>query len=181
MRICQVKARLDSTSRAATGIFSVWPYRAVRIILGAVFIWAGFAKLMNPGEFADLISVYHLVPDRFLAPAAYGLPALEVIAGAGLLFDVRFSLGAVTAMILLFMAVLWFGMLKGLNVDCGCFSRAELAEHDSLRNALHRDFVFLGMAAYLYIWRWIHARSRKGALEPQTRTNQKETEVGETC
>jgi hypothetical protein len=56
-------------------------------------------------------------------------------------------------MLVLFAGVLWFGVLKGLEIDCGCFSPAEVAEHDGLRQALYRDLGLLAVAAYLYLWR----------------------------
>ena len=33
-----------------------------RIILGAVFLWASFGKILEPGDFARSISNYHIVP-----------------------------------------------------------------------------------------------------------------------
>lgn len=57
-------------------------------------------------------------------------------------------------LLVMFAVVLWFGALQGLDIDCGCFSSSDLAEHDSLRQALHRDLIMLAMAAYLYLWRW---------------------------
>ena len=57
-----------------------WPYRVVRFVLGAVFIYAGFIKLIDPKAFASVIFQYDLVPDSLLAPVAIGLPAIEFLA-----------------------------------------------------------------------------------------------------
>ena len=139
----------------------LWAYRIVRYILGGIFAWAGISKLMAPRTFAQLISSYELIPDVLLLPVAIGLPLLELIAGIGLIFDVRGSLEIVTGLILLFIFILWFGILIGLDIDCGCFSPIELREHDSLRYALYRDFLFLGLASYLFMCRWKGAKSLK--------------------
>ncbi len=133
-----------------------WIYRTFGSILGLVFIWSGVSKLLSPDNFAAIISAYGLVPEKLLYPVARGLPALEFAAGVSLLFDIRLSLEAVTGMLLLFIAVLWFGMIEDLDVDCGCFSAEEIGEQTSLRSALYRDFVFMAMAAYMFAWRLLN-------------------------
>lgn len=140
---------------------SIWLYRLVRFGLAAVFIWSGAAKLLDPGSFARVISAYGLVWDVFVWPLALGLPLLELLAGIGLFFDVRFSLSAITGMLMLFAGVLWFGLLGDLDVDCGCFSASERAEHHGLRAALYRDLAFIGLALYLYWWRFMRFRSTR--------------------
>jgi uncharacterized membrane protein YphA (DoxX/SURF4 family) len=133
-----------------------WIYRIVRTILGIIFIWSGVSKLLSPDDFAAIISAYGLVSEKLVYPVAAGLPALEFAAGILLLFDIRLSLEAVTGMIILFIAVLWFGIVEDLDVDCGCFSPEEIGEQTSLRNAMYRDFLFLVMAVYMYIWRRVN-------------------------
>ena len=64
-------------------------YNLTRWILGGVFIYAGSTKLMEPRTFLVLIEAYGFVPESLLMPLAIGLPFLEVIAGFGLLFDIR--------------------------------------------------------------------------------------------
>ncbi|MFZ5584322.1 MAG: MauE/DoxX family redox-associated membrane protein [Thermodesulfobacteriota bacterium] len=131
-----------------------WLYLGLRLALALVFVYAGAVKLMDPKAFALVVSRYGLAPDFLLAPVALGLPALEVLAGLGLILDLRGSLSAITAMLLMFAAVLWFGVLQGLSIDCGCFSAEEQAGHDGLRAALGRDLALLAVAAYLYLHRW---------------------------
>jgi uncharacterized membrane protein YphA (DoxX/SURF4 family) len=135
---------------------ALWVYRIFRTILGLIFIWSGVSKLLAPDDFAAIISAYGLVSERLVYPVAVGLPVLEFAAGISLLFDIRFSLEAVTGMLLLFIAVLWFGMVEDLDIDCGCFSAEEIGEQNSLRNAMYRDFLFLAMAVYMYLWRRIN-------------------------
>jgi len=141
------------TSRLAGLFFSPWLYRGLRWALGAVFLYAGLVKLLDPSGFAGIIARYGLLPEPLLPWAALGLPALEVLAGVGLTLDVKGSLSLLTALLLLFAAVLWWGVLAGLDIDCGCFSTSELAEHDALRSSLYRDLMMLAAAAYLYLWR----------------------------
>jgi uncharacterized membrane protein YphA (DoxX/SURF4 family) len=134
-------------------LLSLWSYRLIRILLGMVFVWAGAAKLMDPEGFAHIISAYQLVPEALLAPAAIGLPALEFMAGLGLIFDIRGSLTVILGLLGMFAFVLWFGILKDLDIDCGCFSAEELAEHGALRWALYRDLGMMIAVLYLFWWR----------------------------
>ncbi len=130
-------------------------YFILRLILGGLFVYAGVLKISNPKAFAKVISQYNLVPEQLLVIVAIGLPLLEIIAGAGLIFDIKGSLTAITAMIVMFIVVLWYGILNNLDIDCGCFSMDEQKTHDSLREAFYRDWVMLGGAMYLYFYRFI--------------------------
>jgi len=134
--------------------FSPWAYRLLRWALAAVFVYAGAVKLSDPAAFASVIARYGMLPEALVPWAALGLPALEVLAGLGLALDLKGSLAAVSLLLALFAGVLWWGVLAGLDIDCGCFSPGELAEHDALRQALYRDLLMLAAAAYLYLWRW---------------------------
>ena len=90
-------------------------------MLSGIFIYSGLMKLMDPQRFAEIISVFGLLPHALIFPAAILLPILEVAAGVGLVFSLRGSLAAITAMLALFMAVLVYGIHLGLDIDCGCF------------------------------------------------------------
>jgi uncharacterized membrane protein YphA (DoxX/SURF4 family) len=139
-----------------------WIYRTLRWLLGAVFIYAGSSKLLEPELFAVLIEAYGLVPDRLLMPLAICLPALEVAAGIGILFDVRGSLTTIAGLLVLFMAILAYGIGMGLDVDCGCFGPEdpEAEAFHGLRISLYRDLAMLAGVIFIYGWR------RYRAIEP---------------
>ena len=143
---------------------SLWPYRLIRLGLGVIFVWAGIAKLSDPEAFASIISAYELVPESLLVPVAVGLPVLELLAGLGLIFDVPGSLSTTFGMLIMFAFVLWFGILKDLDIDCGCFSADELKEHGALRLALYRDLGMMAGALYLFWWRKATRSFPKGGL-----------------
>ncbi|MFP5212420.1 MAG: MauE/DoxX family redox-associated membrane protein, partial [Acidobacteriota bacterium] len=136
-----------------------WSYLLVRIGLGLVFVYAGGVKLMNPRAFARTISGYGLVPDELLVVVAIGLPVLECLAGAGLLFDVRHSLKAVTGLLVMFLAVLGYAILGDMDVDCGCFSTEALDARHSLRVAFLRDLGLMAGVVYLFIGRFLRGRA----------------------
>ncbi len=134
-----------------------WAYRITRWVLGAVFIYAGILKLLEPESFAVLIEAYGIVPDRLLQPAAFSLACLEVAAGVGLLFDIRGSLAAIAGLLVLFVAILAYGLWMGLDVDCGCFGSndPEAEAFHGLQAALYRDLLMFALVVFIFGWRRI--------------------------
>ena len=138
-----------------------WITLAVRVVLGGIFIYAGTMKLQDPKAFARSISQYDLVPESLLPVIAIGLPGLEVIAGIGLIWAFPGSLGVISSLLMLFVGVLWYGILKDLDVDCGCFSAEELAKQGDLWQAFYRDFLMIGAALFLFVARWVQSGRNK--------------------
>jgi uncharacterized membrane protein YphA (DoxX/SURF4 family) len=150
---------------------SPWLYQILRIGLAGLFIYAGVIKLLDPKAFAHTISSYDIVPEVFLPVVAVGLPLLETVAGVGLLFDIRGSLAVISGLLTLFVVVLGFGILKDLDVDCGCFGVDELVKQDSLRQALYRDLALIGIIVpYLYLSRRFRQHFHNN-LEPTSDKN----------
>lgn len=129
-----------------------------RVVLGAVFVYAGFIKLIDPKTFAVSVSQYEIVPQILIAPVAIGLPALEFLAGLGLIMNIRGSLTVIFSLLFLFVSVLGYGMLNNLNVDCGCFSEDEIKGFNSLRTAFFRDLIMILIAFYIYAYKRFTAR-----------------------
>jgi len=131
---------------------SGWLYRLVRWGLAVLFVWAGVAKLVDPGSFGVVMDEFGLLPRGLIMPAAYALPVLEIGAGIGLAVDLRGSLGMIAGLLALFIAVLGYGIRLGLDVDCGCFGlfEPETSLFGKLKPALVRDLVMLLGVLYLY-------------------------------
>ena len=147
---CRLKLEKAFQSFVKT-IFLPSPQCLVRFSLGSIFIYAGFSKLLDPKAFAKVLSQYDLIPEGLLAPVSIGLPALEFLAGLGLIFAIRGSLSIIFGLLITFVIVLWYGILHNLNIDCGCFSPEEIQSYTSLRHALYRDIVMIAAAIYLYV------------------------------
>ena len=97
-----------------------------RVILGALFLFAGVTKAYDPANFATEIQNYQLVPWVAGVLLALFLPWVEIVAGSSLLLR-RFERGALllmSAMLVVFSAALISAMVRGLSIDCGCFGRA---------------------------------------------------------
>lgn len=132
-----------------------WIYKLSRWSIGLIFIYAGIIKLLDPMTFAVLIDAYGIVPEILLMPLAIMLPALELAAGIGILFDTEKSLSIISGLLLLFIAILGYGIWMGLDVDCGCFGPEdpEAKAFHGLRTTLYRDMVMLVTVAFIYGWR----------------------------
>jgi uncharacterized membrane protein YphA (DoxX/SURF4 family) len=143
-------------------VLSPWISYFIRFSIGSIFLYAGLVKLLDPKAFAKVISQYDLIPESLLPQVAIGLPVLEVLAGFGLVFAIRGSLGVIFGLLTMFVFVLWYGILRHLDIDCGCFSQDELKSHASLWNAFYRDLVMIAAVVYLYISHKIRSGEKIG-------------------
>tara|TARA_B100000683_G_scaffold248986_1_gene262675 strand:+ start:653 stop:1144 length:492 start_codon:yes stop_codon:yes gene_type:complete len=133
-------------------LFSKPVYIVLRLIIGGIFIVAGATKIMDVDTFAMAIDGYGLVSWRIANVIARTLPALEIVAGLGLVFDVRGSLGTIVVQLLGFMGVLAYGIYMGLDVDCGCFGPGDpgSGEPGGLWGTFIRDAFMLGACLLMY-------------------------------
>jgi uncharacterized membrane protein YphA (DoxX/SURF4 family) len=106
-------------------LLSPWIYHGFRLFIGALFVYTGTTKLFDTAGFAQSIAAYGILPAVLLPCAAVGLPAVELVAGLGTLFNRRWALLGVLAMMILFTSVLGYGVAAGLEIDCGCFGTEE--------------------------------------------------------
>jgi uncharacterized membrane protein YphA (DoxX/SURF4 family) len=101
---------------------------AGQILLAAIFIYAGIAKLREPWpQFAVAINSFQLVPLNWLEPLAKYVPWAELLLGLWVLsgFLLRWSALVTSAVLAFFFAVLIRSYAMGLAVDCGCFGSGE--------------------------------------------------------
>jgi uncharacterized membrane protein len=124
----------------------------VLLALAAIFLVSGIAKLADPQSFAVIIEAYGILPEILVMPFALLLPVLEVLAAVGLIRRLRWSLELATVLMLIFIAVLSYGIYLGLDVDCGCFGPEdpESAAFHGLRRALCRDMALMVGIIFLY-------------------------------
>ena len=158
---------LQGSSQPLKILFSIWPYRTIRLILSAVFFWSGVSKLFSPESFAVIIEAYGLIPASWVMPVSIGLPALEVLLAVGLLVDIRGTLAGTAGLLAVFIAILGYGIHMGLDVDCGCFGPEdpEAEAFHGLRSALYRDLVMAAGIGYLYLWRFVRSGGPIGLFQ----------------
>ncbi len=141
-----------------------WIDRVSRWLLAGVMILAAVPKLFDPAAFAEVVGAYGLLPDFLLLPAAVLLPFLELLA-AFLLIRGRVSGLWITVMLmLLFIAVLSYGIWLGLDIDCGCFGPddKESSMFADLRIALVRDLLLCIPILYCFGYRYIFPSNLHG-------------------
>jgi putative oxidoreductase len=124
------------------------PFVVVRLMLGGVFLYAGFTKIADPTTFAGSIAAYRILPyfGNYLVAAV--LPWIEALCGLLIITGYRVKAAATLVVILnlAFMAALASTIVRGLDIDCGCFSKT--GERTSAWTAIGRDVVLLAMALY---------------------------------
>jgi len=92
-----------------------------------VFCLAGFFKIYDPiGFHADLLAYEIPMPDLVSRLIAVAFPCLELICGGGLIIGFwRESVGLLAlAMSSVFVLMLTQAMVRGLDLNCGCFGSA---------------------------------------------------------
>ena len=96
-------------------------HHVARVALGAVFVLTGATKLTDIPTFAARVADFGLVFDGIVTPVAWAVALGEVLSGAALACNLRGSLTCVSAFLGMFIVVLTYGILLGLDIDCGCF------------------------------------------------------------
>jgi putative oxidoreductase len=143
--------RLPDSGGNAVNLAGKHLLSALRIALGAVFFYAGAIKVNDPQAFAGNIAAYKLLPYFASYLMAAILPWLEVFCGLLLIIGLRVK--AAAAMVILlnltFMAALAAAMVRGLDIDCGCFKQGGNKTPAWL--ALARDAVLLSMALIVFL------------------------------
>jgi len=122
----------------------------LRMLVGALFIYAAWTKLPAFDAFAEEIANYRLLPAALVPLFAAFLPGIELLAGAMLLTGrwTRPAALLLSAMTLVFIAALSQALLRGINLTCGCFGGAEVATWGTVA----RDVVIL-VAALVVAWK----------------------------
>jgi hypothetical protein len=92
--------------------------RALAVLAGAVFLYAGFLKMRDPLQFANDVSNYHIVPWPVGVGLAFYLPWLDILCGLALIFQRAFAGAlAITALLFSFLSgrLIW-AKIQGINV-----------------------------------------------------------------
>lgn len=124
-------------------------YHGCRLVLGGLFVYAGAVKSQDVTAFAGEVANYQLLPYAWNYLVAATLPYVEVLAGGCLLANrkVRPAALLIGALTLLFMVVLGSVLVRGLDIDCGCFRPGSKTTPIA---ALLRDLGILLLAAVTF-------------------------------
>jgi uncharacterized membrane protein YphA (DoxX/SURF4 family) len=100
-----------------------WVSTAARLVLGGVFLAAGWLKVIDPQSSVAAVRAYRLLPDSIVTIVGWGLPFAEIALGLLLLAGIGTRVVAAVAAVLLvvFIAGVTSAAARGLSIDCGCF------------------------------------------------------------
>jgi len=130
-----------------------------RLVLGGLFIYAGAVKIAAPLDFAQDIRNYRLVGQALSFLAAIVLPWLEILAGACLVLGIwkRGAALAISGLLVFFIVLTAVTMLRGLDVDCGCFGSIS---RKSGWGVILEDLGMLAMGLVLFVKERTGTRTR---------------------
>ena len=124
----------------------------IRLIMGIVFIYASYSKILDPVSFSSNIHNFGVTPLYIENLIAIVLPWLELFIGLGLITGIKYHASIDISIYLMwaFTFLILQAYLRGKSIDCGCFmtdiSASDAAEKrfDMLKR-IFEDIVFLIM------------------------------------
>ncbi|MFI5059328.1 MAG: MauE/DoxX family redox-associated membrane protein [Candidatus Acidiferrales bacterium] len=139
-----------------------------RLILGGIFIYAGYSKIFLPivhphppigvalSFFAMQVDSYQLLPPWGVKFVAHTLPFAEVVLGLLLLIGWRLRIWAtiVTLIMLGFFAAVVRSYALGLQINCGCFANPE----PLTIKTVFRDGSLAALALLMTVFAFVEAR-----------------------
>ena len=156
---------------AAASTFG-WSVRwCLRLLLSGLFMYAGAVKMRDARAFVESVASFRLIPDLFAVPVALTLPPLEILAGLLALSAGRWRrVGALclVSLLAIFTVALASALVRGLQVDCGCFGPDRLdllSPTKNLWSALIRDAVLGAVAGFLYVDSRSVQKRRPGSVQ----------------
>jgi putative oxidoreductase len=101
----------------------VW---CLRLGLAGLYLFAALPKIVDPWSFARAIMNFRLLPTTVIPSLAVWLPIFEAVAAVAVLTGLLYRGGvlALSGMSAVFAAGIASAMLRGLDIDCGCFGSA---------------------------------------------------------
>jgi uncharacterized membrane protein YphA (DoxX/SURF4 family) len=100
-----------------------WLNLALRLFLGALFVYAAFSKVMDPAGFAMSVRGYKIIPFALSNLFALSVSWTELLAGTMLILGLwtRKAAGAIAILLTMFIVAVAMVLVRGMVVDCGCF------------------------------------------------------------
>ena len=145
-----------------------------RLVLGAIFLYAGFAKLTLPNThlwpyfflkfsvatnlamFQQQVESYKMLSPEAAGLLAHSLPFAEIVIGLMLLIGWRLRIWAtlVTLIMVGFLAVVTRAYLLHMDINCGCFGTPEKLTGMTVV----RDAAFSALAVLMTYFTFLESR-----------------------
>ena len=122
----------------------------IRIVMGIIFIYASYSKILDPTSFSQNIHNFGVTPLFIENIIALTLPWVELFIGMGLIFKFKYeaSLDLSIALMIIFILLITQAYLRGKSIDCGCFFN-EISDEEAatkrfeMLKRIAEDFIFL--------------------------------------
>ena len=139
----------------------------IRIILGMLFLYAAIDKIIYPARFAEVIYHYKILPIPFINFFAIIIPWIEIGVGLSLIFNQYAEIGSLILVLLttVFVIMIASAMMRGLNIECGCFSLDSKSSYVGWKRILE-DLVMIA-GGLLVFWE----SKRRHLLSPESIRN----------
>lgn len=124
----------------------------LRVLLGALFIYAAAGKIADPSAFARVIHNYRFLPDALLNISAIIIPWVELISGIFMLAGIfkRGSSLLILTLLVIFTIALIQAYFRGLDIACGCFNLDTTGDKSDILIAFIRDIILIIFALILF-------------------------------
>lgn len=134
---------------------------AARAVLGMVFLVASIDKIADPATFAVSIQNYKIISPPSTMVVATILPWIELLCAFGVLFGIRVKANSLLcfAMLLIFTLGVISGLIRGLDISCGCFTQDPTVGRIGWTKVFENVGLLL-IAAFLF-----SSKSRRFAIE----------------
>lgn len=124
----------------------------LRLIFAVLFSISAFTKLADIQSFAQSMNSYEILPRGLVPLFAYYVPILELILAVGFILPGFTKINAVLTafVVVVFQFALVSLLIRGIEIDCGCFGRFATTP----KAALLRNFAILffdGLLLYVLL------------------------------
>lgn len=124
----------------------------IRIFLGMLFLYAAIDKIFYPARFAEVIYHYKILPIPMINFFAIIIPWIEIGIGISLIFN---QFAEVTSFILVILTIAFVimiasAMVRGLNIECGCFSLESKSSYVGWKRILE-DLLLIAAGLLVFI------------------------------
>ena len=123
--------------------------RVVAAGLGSLLLWAAASKLLDMKAFVVAIGDFGLVWEPLLPTVAWCVVGVELVLGCGLWSGRRWANWGAGGLVAVFLCVLGYGILLGLDIECGCFGTGGEGAGLTLKQAAGLDVLLLATCAWL--------------------------------
>ncbi|MDP8263243.1 MAG: MauE/DoxX family redox-associated membrane protein [Candidatus Ancaeobacter aquaticus] len=124
-----------------------------RIVIGGLFVYASIDKILYPAQFAEIINEFDLLSWELSVLSALWLSWLELFVGILLIFNVwaRACALLLSGLCFLFILALISALVRGIELNCGCFTTKIDLEHIRTWGSLWIEVALLIGCVYVWI------------------------------